>query len=137
MNAPRTFALVCGDRNWDDDYIIGIFIHGIRAWHGTDLHLYHGAAPGADSMAGEATKLTNGWVVHSFPADWDRHGKKAGPIRNKQMLDAMMTRVQITDIAFCIAFKDELSENLHTGGTEDMIKRCMKANLPVYHLERL
>ena len=28
-----------------------------------------------------------GIPVKTFEADWDRHGKAAGPIRNKQMLD--------------------------------------------------
>ena len=25
--------------------------------------------------------------VSIYPADWDKHGKAAGPIRNKQMID--------------------------------------------------
>lgn len=47
--------------------------------------IIHGAARGADTMAGDygyASKIP----VRTFPADWDQYGKRAGPIRNHQML---------------------------------------------------
>jgi len=48
--------------------------------------IIHGAARGADRMAGEiATEL--GLRVVACPADWARYGKAAGLIRNRQMLD--------------------------------------------------
>jgi len=47
--------------------------------------LVHGDAPGADRMAGRWAE-DNGIDVRKFPAEWSRHGKRAGPIRNYQML---------------------------------------------------
>jgi hypothetical protein len=47
--------------------------------------LIHGAAKGADTLAGEWAR-TRGVEVISCPADWKRYGRAAGPIRNKQML---------------------------------------------------
>lgn len=53
------------------------------AW---DITVLHGKAQGVDTAA-------DFWAVHNFlpikeyPANWDAHGKQAGPIRNKQMLD--------------------------------------------------
>lgn len=133
----QTHVLITGHREWTDDYIIGIFIHGIRLWHGTTLHLWYGCAPGADTMAKEATEITNGWMPHPYPADWNRYGKSAGPRRNAKMLRAMLKWANKDDIVLCIAFKNDLSPNLERGGTEDMIKRCQRANVPVYHVEQL
>jgi len=48
--------------------------------------IIHGAAKGADTLADEASNFF-GIAAESFPADWARHGKAAGHIRNKQMLD--------------------------------------------------
>lgn len=52
------------------------------------LHLtvIHGAASGADQLAG-AWARANGIRELAEPADWKRHGKAAGFIRNKAMLD--------------------------------------------------
>jgi hypothetical protein len=37
-------------------------------------------------MAGEFAKW-KGIAVKEYPADWQKHGKAAGPIRNRQMLE--------------------------------------------------
>lgn len=43
-----------------------------------------GEARGADSL-GNRYALENGLTIHSFPADWNTHGKSAGYKRNAQM----------------------------------------------------
>lgn len=43
-----------------------------------------GAAAGADQHA-ETWARRNGIPVQQFVADWQRHGRAAGPIRNKHM----------------------------------------------------
>lgn len=48
--------------------------------------LIHGCATGADIMAGEWAKA-NGIPVLEYPALWKLHNKRAGPIRNVQMLE--------------------------------------------------
>jgi hypothetical protein len=49
--------------------------------------LIEGDARGADRIAGEGADLRG--VEHvKFPADWEKLGRKAGPIRNEQMLRA-------------------------------------------------
>ena len=46
----------------------------------------HGGALGADQIAAEAA-ARHGHPVKAFYADWDAHGKRAGVLRNLQMLD--------------------------------------------------
>lgn len=43
-----------------------------------------GMARGADQLGGKWA-YQNGIAVKKFPADWDTHGKAAGPIRNAEM----------------------------------------------------
>lgn len=47
--------------------------------------IIHGAAPGADTLADRWAKR-HGVPVQPFPANWKKHRKAAGPIRNAQML---------------------------------------------------
>ena len=45
-----------------------------------------GGAKGADSE-GERWANYHGIPITKFPADWDKYGRKAGPMRNKQMAE--------------------------------------------------
>jgi len=45
-----------------------------------------GGAKGVDAL-GEAWARENLIPIRRFPADWDYHGRKAGPIRNRQMAE--------------------------------------------------
>ena len=75
--------LICGDRNWINSDAI---VRELQRFGPTEDIIMHGAARGADSMAGyEARKL--GFTVRSYPADWQQYGRSAGLIRNKLMLD--------------------------------------------------
>jgi hypothetical protein len=48
--------------------------------------LFHGSARGADqAIASAADQL--GWPQIACPAAWQQHGRAAGPIRNRQMLE--------------------------------------------------
>lgn len=45
-----------------------------------------GDATGADALAARWCE-ENAIAFKVYPADWDQHGSKAGPIRNRQMLE--------------------------------------------------
>lgn len=78
----------------------------------------HGAARGADRIAGEIAAAL-GLEVVSYPARWREHGRAAGPIRNRQMLEeGKPDRV--------IAFWDGRSK-----GTAHMVNLAKAAGLPV------
>lgn len=78
--------------------------------------IIHGAAKGADSLAGEWAEY-NWTKVEAFPADWEKFGKRAGPIRNATML-----RVGKPDLV--IAFPGGT-------GTSHMVEISRKAGIEV------
>jgi hypothetical protein len=50
------------------------------------LTIIEGGARGADKLARQWAE-DRGVPVATYPAEWDRHGVSAGPIRNRQMLE--------------------------------------------------
>lgn len=112
--------LVCGDRNFTDRKLMCEVIR--RNFNPADV-LIHGCARGADQLSEEVLNdyLTIGYLpeIVRYPADWDKHGKGAGYIRNKQMLvEGKPDKV--------IAF---LAPN--SKGTANMIKQAQEAGVPV------
>lgn len=77
-------VIVCGGRDYTDALHIG---QTLAAFHAKRpiRHLFHGNARGADTIAALWGK-GQGISVHACPADWQKHGKAAGPVRNKHML---------------------------------------------------
>ena len=65
---------------------------------GRDVRLLiHGNAKGADAaIAGAAYQL--GWPCIGISADWLKHGKAAGPIRNGQLLQLAIEKAEILQI---------------------------------------
>jgi hypothetical protein len=76
-----------------------------------------GGARGAD-LLGERFAKENGISIKRFPANWNLHGKSAGPIRNKQM-------AQYADGLIC--FWDGESR-----GTKNMIDEATSRGLEIH-----
>ncbi len=74
-------VLVCGGRDYNDREIVQRTLDRIKP-----AEIIHGAARGADTLAGEYAQ-DHGIPCRRFPADWRRHGRSAGFLRNRQMLD--------------------------------------------------
>ena len=65
---------------------------------GCDVHLLiHGNAKGADAAIAEAAHQL-GWPCIGISADWLKHGKAAGPIRNGQLLQLAIEKAEILQI---------------------------------------
>ena len=108
-------VLVCGGRNFNDPLTLGSWLGGIHKDHGI-TEIIHGGASGADHMAGEFARW-QGIPIRVFTPMWRTHGKAAGPIRNKQMID-----VGKPDLV--IAFPGGR-------GTADMVKQARAAGIRV------
>jgi len=82
-------VIVCGGREFEDYDLVKTVLAAFRNLWG-DFTVVSGAAHGADSL-GERWARESELLVQRFPAQWDRHGKRAGYIRNQQMLDTLAT----------------------------------------------
>lgn len=78
-------VLVCGGRDYADKVRLFAVLDHYNEELGFEI-LVHGAARGADRLAGEWAD-ERGIEVRRYPADWNKHGKSAGPIRNREMVE--------------------------------------------------
>jgi hypothetical protein len=76
--------LVCGGRDFNDRSAVFTILDRVHSKRPITC-VIHGAARGADSLAGEWAR-SRGIQEWAFPADWAKHGRQAGPIRNEDML---------------------------------------------------
>lgn len=86
---PRRI-LITGSRKWTWAGVIANALHDIWIEYGqpSDAILVSGANPnGADAIAEQLWK-DQGFPVERHPADWDQYGKRAGFIRNAEMVNA-------------------------------------------------
>lgn len=108
-------VLVCGGRDFNDALTLGSWLGGIHKQHGITL-LIEGGAEGADFMAREFAEW-QGIPVKTYPADWEKHGRSAGPIRNRRML---------------VEGKPDLVVAFEGGkGTANMVDQAQKAGVRV------
>jgi hypothetical protein len=77
--------LLCGGRDFSDQALFEAAMADLVGMYGCPRKVVHGAAPGLDTMADIWAKRLAVDVV-ACRADWDKHGKAAGPIRNEDML---------------------------------------------------
>ena len=104
-----------------------ILVTGSRHWKGERIHVISralqdntnpgdiviaGGAPGVDTLAVEAAQAL-GLRTVVIPAEWDRLGKRAGPIRNSEMLSFWPDKV--------LAFHENLQESR---GTKDCVQKA-------------
>lgn len=111
---------VCGGRGFDDTRAVWAALDKERLAvpHDT-LEVVQGGAPGADKIARE-------WCVarevpyFNVPAEWEKHGRAAGPIRNQKIVDKY-------ELDKLLAFPGGR-------GTADMVFRAENACIPVQRI---
>lgn len=77
--------LICGGRAFVDETMFEDAMADLMRRFGRPARIVHGAAKGADSMADDLGNRLAVDVIRC-PADWTKHGRSAGPIRNGLML---------------------------------------------------
>lgn len=113
-------VLVCGGRDYNNiPYLCG-FLDCFHTQTGISL-LIEGGAKGTDHLAQSWAK-THNVTFTTYRANWDKHGKSAGPIRNRQMLEEGLPDV-------VIAFPGGR-------GTDNMIDQARKKGIPVIMVPR-
>lgn len=76
---------VTGGRNFCNEPLVNWAFRTIRL--GVGDVLVHGACRGADTICARVAQLY-GAETDAHPADWKKHGKAAGPVRNREMLNS-------------------------------------------------
>jgi len=109
-------VLVCGSRTFTNYERMK---ETLNAYNITEI--IHGGARGADTLAGRYGNEVS-IPMQVFLAEWNTHGRSAGPIRNRRMLTE-------GDLEMVIAFWDGKSR-----GTQNMIDQAKKAGVPVHEV---
>lgn len=107
-------TIIAGSRDITDYDIV---VQAIRdcGWDVTEVVC--GMAKGVDSL-GKQYAEENNLPIHYFPADWTKHGKAAGVLRNRQMAENSEALIAVWDG--------------ESRGTKNMIDTAKKLNLIVY-----
>lgn len=106
-------VLVCGGRDYRDLAHVTQVLDGLTP---VPTLIMHGAARGADEC-GWRWACKRFVPDKAFPADWKKHGRAAGPMRNQQMIDEGKPNL-------VVAFPGG-------AGTADMVRRAKAADVPV------
>jgi hypothetical protein len=107
--------VVCGGREYDDGRRVFAVLDALHA-RTPVTRVAHGGARGADWWANEwlYSRRIDGCV---YTPDWNKHGKAAGPIRNRLMLDTERPHV-------LVAFPGGR-------GTADCVRAARERHIPV------
>jgi len=111
----RKRIIIAGGRDFKDYDLLYKSVYKLVKEH--DLYnpiIYTGDARGADKLGNKFAKKNKLELV-KFPADWDKHGKSAGFIRNAEMAN---------DADYLVAFWDGKSK-----GTKHMIDTAKKKKI--------
>jgi hypothetical protein len=110
-------VIVAGSRTFYDYDFLRARLDRILSNIKIPIEIVSGGAKGADEL-GERYAEERGYRVKRFPAQWTKHGRGAGPIRNEEMA------TYVSPDGACVAFWDGISR-----GTKDMIDRATRHNL--------
>jgi SLOG family YspA-like protein len=114
-------VLACGGRDFDDAVTVGAWLSGLHKQRGITL-IVEGGADGADKLARRFAEFA-GIPCRTYRADWQKHGRAAGPIRNQEMLDKE---------------KPDAVVSFPGGrGTADMVRRARDAGIEVIEATRI
>ena len=108
--------LVCGSRNYPNKEKVHAYLTIMRGTH-SDLLIITGMANGPDIWAYWFAQRY-GIPCECYPAKWNEHGKRAGYVRNKEMIESKPN--------FVAAFWDGKSN-----GTKHTIDLAQKYHIPI------
>ena len=93
-------VIIAGSRTFDNyDLLFEKCSEALKDYDSVEIEIVSGNARGADRL-GERFAKEKGFALTLFPADWNKFGKSAGYIRNKEMAEYMkVTREDIQRVA--------------------------------------
>lgn len=123
-------VIIAGGRDVPWDEAQRLAAQACRAWarYGPITCVLSGACPTGIDRAGELWAAANRVPLRTFPANWMAHGRKAGPLRNQLMVDAVPLS-GLPDDGGLIAIRGNR-------GTDDIVRRAKARGLRVMEVER-
>lgn len=128
--------LITGSRDWRDADRIErllrfLYLRGLSADGGANpepLIIVHGAARGADTIADRwaTSHKAEGLPIeiHRYPAQWQKYGGRAGPIRNQTMVR------EHAGADLCVGFKTRPVSR----GTDHCLATARTAMIPTWEI---
>lgn len=115
-------VLVCGGRDYADHDAVYRELDKLclKLKADEEIVVIEGGAKGADRLARDWARVAYVGVI-TVEADWEKHGRAAGPLRNTEML----VRAK-PDLVLAFPGGNGLE-----GGTGDMVKQALRANVAV------
>ena len=113
-------VIFTGSRHWADPWMVDNVLKGLMARFGR-FTVVHGDGRGADHIV-DCLARRYDLPIEPYAADWDRYGRRAGPLRNVLMVQA--------GADLCVAFKHDLNP-ARSGGTEHTVALCCKEGIDV------
>lgn len=127
--------VICGSRDFNNYlYLKKRIDKVIKNWNKDETLIIEGGARGADRL-GRLYAEKNGIQYKTYPADWDKLGKRAGYVRNIQMAETathavvfwdgkspgtkQMIKILEEKSVRTIVFKVPLEEQEHDDGSEE------------------
>lgn len=117
------YFMVAGSRHWNLDPNI-VLITLLEHCDGGETMLDGACPTGLDPIAHQIWTGTFGFPSERYPADWQRHGKRAAYIRDMEMINKHPK--------FLLAFPLQGEENK---GTKLAIKLATEANITVFEVK--
>ena len=111
-------VLVCGGRKYNNEIRLYSVLGKMHRERGIEA-VINGAAPGADTLAVKWA-IANGINTITYAAEWDKHGRAAGPKRNQAMLEGEKP--------------DSVVAFPGGRGTADMVRRARAAGITVVEI---
>lgn len=121
-----TRVIIAGSRSLTDEDYVHNTISDLTWWiPDTEMEIVSGGCRGVDKFA---ENYAEKWDILSkvFPAEWDKYGLSAGPIRNEQMAKYAAKAEHSMLIAFPVG---------KSRGTRNMIKLAKQYGLEVHVIE--
>ena len=116
--------IICGGRHFSDQERLETVMSSLMEENdlsSEDIEIVSGHCAGADIL-GELWAKNHSSKCTVFPAEWNKYGRAAGPIRNTKMIEY----AEGAKIPIVVAFVNE-----RTKGTWDTVHKAQKKNIMV------
>ncbi|AGA30703.1 DUF2493 domain-containing protein [Singulisphaera acidiphila] len=116
-------VLITGDREWACLGIAEAVVTRLVARYGPGVVIVHGGAKGVD-LSFELAAREQELATEVHEADWEKHGRKAGPLSSQEMVDLG------AELAI-VVHRNLVGSRV----TKDCVRRCLEAGIPVWLID--